>query len=94
MAFKNNFSFKIKLPLKTLDLTLYILTSKEQHVTGVGEKALWIKTLALAAEDLGSVPSTQMLASIQFQGIQCPLLASEGTAYTWYTDMQAKHPYR
>lgn len=50
--------------------------------------------------DRGSFSSpcqlTTICSSIQFQGISCPLLASLGTACTWYTHLYAwktKHSY-
>jgi hypothetical protein len=43
----------------------------------------WLRALAALAEDLDSVSRTHMLANdhvqLQFQRIQCPLLASDGT---------------
>ena len=42
------------------------------------ELAPWLKALITLSEDLGLVPSTDMSAHKQLQGIQCPLLASTG----------------
>ena len=61
------------------------------------------RALAILAEDLGSIPSTHMMAQnpinsqLQFQGIQCPLLASKGTRHAcgmhtyMYTCMLTAH---
>ena len=45
---------------------------------GTGEMIQWLRVLAASPED-----------QLHFQGLQCPLLASTGTACTLCTDMQA-----
>jgi hypothetical protein len=51
-----------------------------------------VKSLAALMEGLGSVPSTYNTQSFAL-GIQGSLLASEGIACIWYTDIHAnKHP--
>lgn len=66
------------------------MRQREQNVAdrlqGVSEgrreegSQLWLRTLVLA-EDLGSVPNTRIV--VQFQGIPCDLLTSEGTRHVW-----------
>ena len=47
--------------------------------------ALWLGALAASPEDLGLIPSTHMVANnsqlLQFQRIQCSLIASLGTRH-------------
>jgi hypothetical protein len=48
-----------------------------------GEMAKQVRALADLPEDPGSIfPGPTTLSKLQFQGIQCPLLASMGTACT------------
>ena len=50
-----------------------------------------LKAPAALPKDLDSSPSTRRVApnplELQSQGLQCPLLASTGTACKWYIDM-------
>lgn len=49
--------------------------------------AQWLIVLTTLPEDLGLNLSTHKAVYGQPQGIQRPLLASWGTASTWYTDI-------
>jgi hypothetical protein len=64
----------------------------EKPTYGAGEMILQLRALDALAEDPGFIPSTPKRAHNQFQGIQCPLLASPCTRYVHgtQTHMQAR----
>lgn len=69
----------------------------KSNTRGDAEMAQGLKALATLPEDHSSSPSTHTMThnhlQFLFQSIQCPLLASVGSACTWYTDMHSgKHP--
>lgn len=67
--------------------------------TWEGKDAQQSRAVALPAENLDPIPSTRMAApnhlSLWYQSIQCPLLASRGTAHAWcaHIHMQTKHSH-
>jgi hypothetical protein len=64
------------------------LSGGHQAVSDTLQVAQWVRALAALAEDPGSNPSTHMGISqppvIPVPGRTMPLLATVGTACTWY----------
>lgn len=86
-----------KLPSQSMSDPASKLNSTQLSVGKGGQRVQWLRTLAILAEDPGSIPSTHMVLhnhlSLQSQGIQCPLLNSVAIRHTHGAQiyMQAKH---